>query len=119
MDFGLAKRIALSELDQTVTSDLEPLTARGSVSGTPQYMSPEQLTGGPLDHRSDLFSFGIILCELLSGKHPFRRNSPLETMTAILHDPPDLALADVAAGLVVLIRRLLAKVPGERYASMS
>jgi serine/threonine-protein kinase len=77
-------------------------------------MSPEQMTGAPLDHRSDLFSFGIILCELLTGKHPFRRNSKLERMTAILRDPPDLAVtgkAELSSGQMALIRRLLAKSP--------
>jgi serine/threonine protein kinase/tetratricopeptide (TPR) repeat protein len=117
MDFGLAKRVARSEFDPAL-ADAAPLSAQGTISGTPQYMSPEQLTGGTLDQRSDLFSFGVVLGELLTGRHPFRRNSPLETMTAILHDPPDLAVSDVSPGLIVLIRRLLAKSPEERYGSM-
>jgi len=62
MDFGLAKRIAPTEFDQTVTSAGEPLTVQGSVSGTPEYMSPEQATGGELDHRSDLFSLSFANC---------------------------------------------------------
>ena len=85
-------------------------------------MSPEQMSGAPVDHRSDLFSFGIVFCELLTGKHPFRRGSALETMTAILRDPPDLATrgsSELPPGLVVLIRRLLAKSPEERYQSTS
>src|SRR5207302_10242799 len=107
---------------QTPANQGAPLTAQGAVYGTLEYMSPEQATRSPLDQRSDLFSFGIIVAELLTGKHPFQRNSPLETMTAILRDPPDLAIAEssgVPPGLVVLLRRLLAKSPEERYASMS
>jgi len=122
MDFGLAKRVPSRERDETVTSDRAQLTAPGTAVGTPDYMSPEQVTGAPLDHRSDLFSYGIILCELLTGKHPFRRGSAFETMTAILRDPPDLAAAgssDLSPGLMVLIRQLLAKSPEERYRSMS
>jgi eukaryotic-like serine/threonine-protein kinase len=85
MDFGLAKRPASGELkDVAATAGDLPLTAAGAVAGTPEYMSPEQMTGAPVDQRSDLFSFGIILCELLTGKHPFQRNSKLETLTAIL-----------------------------------
>ena len=119
MDFGLAKRTGLSELDATLTSDRQASTAEGLFAGTPEYMSPEQAAGAPMDQRSDLFAFGIILCELLTGKHPFRRSSRMETVTAILRDAPDLAVGHVPPGLVVLMRRLLAKSPAERYASMS
>jgi tetratricopeptide (TPR) repeat protein len=121
MDFGLARKAAPTEADSTLTYGGEPLTASGVVIGTPQYMSPEQACGRPIDHRSDLFSFGIILCELLGGKHPFRRRSAIEMMTAIMHEPPDLAVSpssDLAPGWIVLMRRLLAKSPDERYASI-
>src|SRR5262249_55108619 len=79
-----------------------------------------QLRNSPLDGRSDLFSFGIILCELLLGRHPFHRQSAFHTMAAILGDPPNLeanASAELPPGLMVLVRRLLAKSPGERYRS--
>jgi tetratricopeptide (TPR) repeat protein len=124
MDFGLAKRLRSDEIKDigaTLTVDDLPLTAQGAVTGTPEYMSPEQAKGAPLDRRSDLFSFGIILCELLTGKHPFERNTKLETMMAILRDQPDLAVtgnAGLSPGQMVLIRRLLAKSPDERYQSM-
>ncbi len=121
MDFGLAKRTRPSETGETCAIDQTPLTGRGTSVGTPNYMSPEQLTGAPVDQRSDLFSFGIVLCELLVGRHPFQRKSTLETMAAILRDTPDLtspAGSPASPGLMVLIRRLLAKPPEERYASM-
>jgi len=86
LDFGLANRCSASNLAATISR--EQLTPPGTVIGTPHYMSPEQVCGAPLDHRSDLFSLGILLCEPLTGKHPFRRGSPMETMTAILRDPP-------------------------------
>ena len=118
MDFGLAKRvdpIVPSDATQTLVA---ALTALGTTVGTPDYMSPEQISGLPLDQRSDIFSFGILLCELLGRPHPFRRASSSETMAAILRDPPNLA-GDLPQGLMLLIRRLLAKEPGERYAKMA
>jgi eukaryotic-like serine/threonine-protein kinase len=125
MDFGLAKRVASGELKDIsaalTASDLLS-SAEGVVCGTPEYMSPEQVKGAKVDPRSDLFSFGIILCELLTRKHPFRRNTAIETLTAILHDPPDLAVTgnvELPLGLMVLIRRLVAKSPDDRYQSIS
>jgi serine/threonine protein kinase/Tfp pilus assembly protein PilF len=120
MDFGLAKRMAPDEFDETITGDVEPLTEKGWIAGTPEYMSPEQAAAGLLDSRSDLFSFGIILCELLCGKHPFRRGSPRETMAAILCGPPALAdTGDLQPGLVVVMQRLLAKAPGDRFQTVA
>jgi serine/threonine protein kinase len=123
MDFGLARRLHPNEHGETLSAAQDAqLTAAGIVVGTPDYMSPEQLTGAPLDGRSDLFAFGIILCELLIGKHPFRRGSGPETMSAILRDAPSLSVSGsgvLSPGLMVLIRRLLAKAPDERYRSMT
>lgn len=115
MDFGLARRVDREGIEP------EGGVRTDAISGTLEYMSPEQAMGAPADHRSDLFAFGIILAELVNGKHPFQRSSSLETLSAILRDPPDLTAVEgsgVPAGLVVLIRRLLAKPPEERYASM-
>ena len=120
MDFGLAKKADSCAGSETLTVN-EPLTSQGRVVGTPNYLSPEQLTGAPLDGRSDLFSYGIILSELLLGRHPFHRHSSVETMAAILRDPPRLEAngsAELSPGLMVLIRRLLAKSPDERYQSV-
>ena len=116
MDFGLARKVMASEPGG------ETLTAAHVICGTPGYMSPEQFAGAPLDQRSDLFSYGIILCEILTGRHPFRRDSAREMMTAILSDPPGLSVdstSQLTPGLMVFIRRLLAKAPEDRYASMS
>ena len=121
MDFGLAKRVEHTQpTDPSAATQTReaPLTALGTTVGTPDYMSPEQISGLPLDQRSDIFSFAILLCELLGHPHPFRRASSSETMAAILRDPPNLS-GDLPQGLMLLIRRLLAKEPAERYATMA
>lgn len=122
MDFGLAKPLkpvqTPAESAPTITGIGPALTEFGNAIGTPDYMSPEQIRGELLDQRSDLFSFGILLCELLGPAHPFRRDSPYETIAAILRDPPDLT-GDLPTGLLLLIRRLLAKLREDRYQSMA
>ncbi len=79
-------------------------------------MSPEQVKGVALDSRSDLFSLGVILAEMVGGRHPFRQPSMGETLAAVLREPPDLG-GDIPHGLTALIRRLLAKNPEDRCAS--
>ena len=85
MDFGLAKRVEdLVAPDAATRAIGEPqLTAQGVIVGTPDYMSPEQLKGQPLDARSDLFSFGVMLAEMTGGRHPFRKQSTIETCSAV------------------------------------
>ena len=94
MDFGLAKQFgesaAIENDTATATIAVPVLTEMGTAVGTVEYMSPEQVKGEPLDQRSDLFSFGILLCDLLGSPHPFHRASTNETLAAILRDPPRL-----------------------------
>jgi hypothetical protein len=112
LDFGLAKVDAVGKDENTRTLE----TAPGVVLGTAGYMSPEQVRGKPADARSDIFSFGAILYELLSGKRAFQGDSAVETMNAILkEDPPPLE--DLALDRVV--RRCLEKSPEQRFQSAS
>ena len=84
MDFGLAKQAPSSSASQVDAETVGALTESGVRIGTPGYMSPEQLLGGQVDERSDVFAFGILLYELLAGVHPFTRASQSGTMSAIL-----------------------------------
>lgn len=122
LDFGLAKltdteasTIASGELSQLSTLDH---TQAGTIKGTPAYMSPEQVKGQPVDSRSDLFSFGVLLYEMATGKPPFQRGTAVETMHAVAFDePPEPATirADVPAELARIIGRCLQKRPEDRY----
>ena len=113
MDFGLAKRVEDLVSPDTATRAIgEPqLTAQGVIVGTPDYMSPEQLKGQPLDARSDLFSFGVMLAEMTGGRHPFRKQSTIETCSAVLSGPPSLS-GDIPLGVRLLLERLVAKEAG-------
>lgn len=120
MDFGLAKRIIPSgdtaDLSRTLTQ--ASITEQGAIAGTIAYMSPEQARGERVDTRSDIFSLGIILYEMLSGKHPFSKPSPIETLTSILRDsvpPPHITPKSVSPVLNPILRKALAKNPAERY----
>jgi serine/threonine protein kinase len=91
LDFGLAKLVRPEGAVAADAATLASQTEAGVVMGTVGYMSPEQVKGEVADHRSDLFSFGAILYEMLAGKRAFHGNSSVETMSAILkHDPPEL-----------------------------
>ena len=88
LDFGLAKLLRPEESHDTVATLASPATLPGTVMGTVGYMSPEQVKGGASDARSDIFSFGAVLYEMLSGKRAFKRDTSAETMTAILREDP-------------------------------
>ena len=120
MDFGLAKRVEdLPSPDAATRAIGEPqLTAQGVIVGTPDYMSPEQLKGQPLDVRSDLFSFGVMLAEMTGGRHPFRKRSTIETCSAVLSEPPALP-PDIPQGVTGVLRRLVAKEVADRYGSIA
>lgn len=118
MDFGVAKRLAkpIAGENSGIDTPLQ-LTQQGMVPGTPRYMSPEQVKGQALDARSDQFAFGVILAQMMSGRHPFRRNSTAETISAVLTDPPVFDPGH-PPGLVRLVQRLLAKDAAARFPSM-
>jgi serine/threonine protein kinase len=106
-DFGLAKEVC-NESANSETATVEGVTRGDHIVGTPGYMSPEQLRGGALDGRSDLFAFGVVLYELLTGTHPFRRSSAPETMAAILNEAPS-GKENLPAAIRPLLDRLLSK----------
>jgi Tol biopolymer transport system component len=122
LDFGLAKLTSATDGNQSQTEvpTRKVNTDPGTVMGTMGYMSPEQLKGQAADHRSDIFSFGAILYEMLSGKRAFRGDSMAETMSAILReDPPDLSETNktVSPALERVVRHCLEKNPAERFHS--
>jgi serine/threonine-protein kinase len=123
LDFGLAKVHQSVPTPQDVL-EVQPTeglsTAEGRVLGTPAYMSPEQAQGKPVDLRTDVFSFGIVLFEMLAGERPFKGDSGMDLAIAIARDPPlDLQRVKPAAPrwLAGIVGVCLAKAPAERYAS--
>jgi serine/threonine protein kinase/Tol biopolymer transport system component len=121
LDFGLAKLKAPQVIGlETTAPTRQQITDPGTVMGTVGYLSPEQVRGKEVDHRADIFSFGAIMYEMLSGRRTFDGDSAIETMNAILkEDPPELTAANprVPQGLERLIRRCLEKVPEQRFHS--
>jgi Tol biopolymer transport system component len=117
IDFGIAKLADLPGADAASTTD----TAPNEVLGTVAYMSPEQARRQPVDHRSDIFSFGIVFFEMLTRRHPFRRQSVADTVAAIVRDPvPQVRLIDATSTDIVpdvehVLERCLAKEPTQRY----
>jgi tetratricopeptide (TPR) repeat protein len=118
LDFGLAKLLATDETMVGLTAAEPAVTATGMIVGTPAYLSPEQLRGRPADTRSDVFALGLVLYELLAGANPFRRDSAIETMHAILQVDPEPvdSVRDVPPELSAIIRRATDKDPARRFA---
>ena len=117
LDFGLARFILPSNESSSLTVS-KALTDQGAVLGTFQYMSPEALEGHEADARSDLFSFGAVLYEMVTGRRAFRGDSPASVIGAILkEDPPSIVDVDASAPLQLdrVIRSCLAKDPDERW----
>jgi eukaryotic-like serine/threonine-protein kinase len=113
LDFGLAKMAQSADLhDESLTE-----TQAGTILGTAAYMSPEQAEGQPVDARSDIFSFGLVLYELLSGRRAFTGGTSLSTMAAILHKEPEPLQAP--PDLVRIVMRCLRKATADRFQTMA
>jgi eukaryotic-like serine/threonine-protein kinase len=120
LDFGLAKQQVSLASDETVQGNAAN-TSEGMILGTVSYMAPEQVRGKIVDHRTDIFAFGAVLYEILSGERAFGRNSSVETMTAILNeDPPEFVPKSdqqVPLALQRIVLRCLEKSPEQRFQS--
>jgi formylglycine-generating enzyme required for sulfatase activity/dienelactone hydrolase len=115
LDFGLAKLAERAPTEETMSA---LGTRPGLIMGTAAYMSPEQAEGRPVDARSDIFSFGAVLYEMLTGRRPFVGTSELGTITAILRDQPSplrSVRSDIPADVQAIVDRSLAKDPAARY----
>jgi two-component system, LytTR family, response regulator len=124
IDFGLAKLSRpLPALDTDADTPARSQTDPGRIVGTAPYMSPEQVRGAAVDPRSDIFAFGALLFEMLSGSPAFRRETGVETLHAVLKEaaPPlaEVGLGPAAADVQALLDRCLAKEPARRYAAMT
>jgi Tol biopolymer transport system component len=123
LDFGLAKMLRLdAPSPEATTLAGGPLTAAGAIVGTAAYMSPEQVEGRPLDPRSDVFSFGSLLYEMLTGRRPFNGESTVKVLAGILsEEPAPLAQLrpSLPAELDAIVRRCLRKDPARRYQTMA
>ncbi|MBI3447679.1 MAG: serine/threonine-protein kinase [Acidobacteria bacterium] len=120
LDFGLAKTASREGADLTSAPTAQQATTPGTVMGTAGYMSPEQVRGKPVDSRTDIFSFGAILYEMVAGTRPFRGETTADTMSAILkEDPPELTKTgrSVPPGLERIVHHCLEKSPEERFQS--
>jgi DNA helicase-2/ATP-dependent DNA helicase PcrA len=127
LDFGLAKLVAERERALVADSEQKTLirgveTQSGTLLGTVNYMAPEQLLGQRVDRRCDAFSFGVVLCELLTGAAPFVHDNRIDTMHAILHREPKLTpgtRGELPFDLQRIISKALAKSPKERYQTVA
>jgi len=119
LDFGVAKLQVALDQDRAVES-MTTVTKHGAVIGTVAYMSPEQLRAKPVDHRSDIFSFGAMLYEMLTARRAFRGETEVDTMTAVLREePPSANLQDAAipSAYQEIIRHCVEKEPDNRFQS--
>jgi DNA helicase-2/ATP-dependent DNA helicase PcrA len=126
LDFGIAKLLARRERASADDSGQKTLirveTQTGTIMGTVNYMSPEQLLGRRVDLRSDIFSFGVVLCEMLTGTCPFAGENQIDTMHAILHEEPRLretVKSQLPLDLQRILGRCLATAPGRRYRTVA
>ncbi len=120
LDFGLAKLVQTAEADPDEITLTGSNTVAGVVMGTASYMAPEQVRGETIDPRTDIFAFGAVLYEMLFGQRAFRRDTPAETMTAVLKDdPPEVSgpARMVSPALDRTVRRCLEKNPEQRFQS--
>src|ERR1019366_7096796 len=114
LDFGLAKQRAIAAGEDTNSPTLARATDPGTLLGTVGYMAPEQVRGQPADARSDIFAFGCVLFEMLTGRRAFKGDSAIETISAILReDPaePNLSSAKIPSDLDRIVRHCLEKNP--------
>ena len=116
LDFGIAKRVQVPGAGAPVTA-APSLTATGAIVGTVGYMAPEQVLGEPVDARADVFALGIVLHEMLAGTPPFRRDSAVATLSAIVSDEPPELPPSVSPGLARMLRRCLEKSRDDRFHS--
>src|SRR5215217_4843206 len=127
LDFGLAKLVAERERVLVADSEQKTLirgvqTQSGTLMGTVNYMAPEQLLGQRVDRRCDIFSFGVVLCEMLTGAAPFVHDNRIDTMHAILHGEPRLpgdGRPELPFDLQRILAKALAKTPKERYQTIA
>jgi Tol biopolymer transport system component/predicted Ser/Thr protein kinase len=117
-DFGLAKREQPVSPDSVTRTPTKEPTRPGAVFGTVPYMSPEQALGRLVDARSDIFSFGLVLYEQLSGRRAFQGKSDLDTLHAVAHDAARPLPTDLPVGLGMLVEKAIEKDPADRYQSM-
>ncbi|MCI0443060.1 protein kinase [bacterium] len=122
LDFGLARIEKIPELDELSQVQTWTKTEPGTIAGTIAYMSPEQALGKKIDHRTDIFSIGVVLYEMSTGRRPFFGNNPTETIDKIVHSQPESITRlnySVPQELERIIRKCMEKDPGRRYQSVS
>jgi Tol biopolymer transport system component/predicted Ser/Thr protein kinase len=119
LDFGLAKLTETALGEDEATRTVKPRTEEGTVVGTAAYMSPEQAEGKPVDARSDIFSFGAVLYEMVTGRRAFQGDSRMSTLSAVLHKEPGPMGAEIPRELERIILRCLRKDPARRLQTMA